>query len=188
TSPTSAAGAVHDCSPVRYTVSAYVFVPCPTHICQTPIYLPLLVYITSLSTYGGLNRLSRPFCVRSTPSSAAAGDRLGRLTNHLLEQRSFYPLYPAANGVSIDYERLEQLEMPMTPDILLIPSNMKYFAKNVSECLAINPGRLTRAKSGGTYTKFTVHAIRRNDILESETDKPIRHNVINRTRVEILKI
>eukprot|EP01134_Creolimax_fragrantissima_P007842 CFRG7842T1 len=126
--------------------------------------------------------------ISRTPSSSAAGDRLGRLTNHLLEQRSFYPLYPSKDDVSIDYERLDQLEMPTTPDILLIPSNMKYFAKNVSECLAINPGRLTRAKSGGTYTKFVVHAMRRNDIHETEEDKPVRHNVVGRSRVEICRI
>lgn len=37
-----------------------------------------------------------------------SGDRLRRLANHLVQQRSFYPLYPPNLEMSIDYGVLEE--------------------------------------------------------------------------------
>jgi DNA polymerase alpha subunit B len=36
-----------------------------------------------------------------------SGDRLRRLANHLIQQRSFYPLYPPNEELSLDVEQLE---------------------------------------------------------------------------------
>eukprot|EP00041_Stephanoeca_diplocostata_P010570 m.168423 g.168423 ORF g.168423 m.168423 type:complete len:663 (+) comp18206_c0_seq5:180-2168(+) len=99
-------------------------------------------------------------------SRGQSGDRLGRLSNHLLEQRSYYPLCPPAPGVNMEYEQLDKIVMPVTPDVLILPSTMKYFAKNVNGSLVINPGRLCKHSSGGTYASVAVHAPRRNDIPE----------------------
>ena len=48
---------------------------------------------------------------------------LSRITN------SYYPLCPPHLEVNIDYDHMEQTEMPVTPDILFVPSQLKCFAK-----------------------------------------------------------
>merc|ERR1712029_875217 len=37
-----------------------------------------------------------------------AGDRLRRLAGHLLQQRSFYPLYPPNEEINLDMEQVEK--------------------------------------------------------------------------------
>jgi DNA polymerase alpha subunit B len=36
-----------------------------------------------------------------------SGDRLRRLANHLIQQQSFYPLYPPNEELNLDLEQLE---------------------------------------------------------------------------------
>ena len=72
-----------------------------------------------------------------------SGDRMGRLANHLLEQRSFYPLVPPAAGVNMEYEQIEKIALPLTPDIMLLPSDLKHFVKNINGALLVNPGTCT---------------------------------------------
>eukprot|EP00040_Diaphanoeca_grandis_P034139 m.210390 g.210390 ORF g.210390 m.210390 type:complete len:643 (-) comp33075_c0_seq1:298-2226(-) len=119
-------------------------------------------------------------------SKGQSGDRMGRLANHLLEQRSYYPLCPPAPGVNLEYEKTDNLRLPITPDILIVPSDLRYFVKNVNNCVMINPGRLVKHTSGGTFAKMSVHAPRRNDI--PEDTKPIPHGIHERAVVEILRV
>ena len=43
---------------------------------------------------------------------------------------SYYPLYPAPDDVNIDYDLWEtSARLPVTPHILLLPSDLKAFAK-----------------------------------------------------------
>lgn len=86
-------------------------------------------------------------------------DRLSRLANHILNQQryycylvisvlcigfrndhkqlmsfkfwtSFYPLYPPAEGVPLDFSLApEALQLSSIPDILILPSDIKYFVK-----------------------------------------------------------
>jgi len=43
---------------------------------------------------------------------------------------SFYPLYPPAEDVNVDYECFEvHGRMPVTPHILIVPSDLKQFVK-----------------------------------------------------------
>jgi DNA polymerase alpha subunit B len=100
-------------------------------------------------------------------SEGVRTDRLGRLANHLIEQRSFYPLYPPAMEVNLETSRIDKLEMACTPDILILPSDMKFFAKIVNDSLAVNPGRLTKALSAGTYCQISVAGIDRSHGVKS---------------------
>ena len=43
--------------------------------------------------------------------------------------RSFYPLFPPAAHVNIDYTRYAHLDLPLLPDVLLVPSQLRYFVK-----------------------------------------------------------
>ncbi|CAJ2668014.1 unnamed protein product [Trifolium pratense] len=57
-------------------------------------------------------------------------DRLSRLANHILNQQSFYPLYPPAESVPLDFSLApEALQLSLVPDVLILPSDIKYFVK-----------------------------------------------------------
>lgn len=43
---------------------------------------------------------------------------------------SYYPLYPPVEEVNMDYEKFQSFgQMPLTPDVLIIPSELRYFVK-----------------------------------------------------------
>ncbi|KAE8732081.1 putative amino acid transporter [Hibiscus syriacus] len=57
-------------------------------------------------------------------------DRLSRLATHILSQQSFYPLYPPAEGVPVDFSLApEALQISSVPELLILPSDIKYFVK-----------------------------------------------------------
>ncbi|KAA3453290.1 DNA polymerase alpha subunit B-like isoform X1 [Gossypium australe] len=95
-------------------------------------------------------------------------DRLSRLANHILSQHSFYPLYPPAEGVPMDFSLAsEALHISSVPDLLILPSDIKYFVKvlpvggtiegeeeQMKRCVCINPGRLAKGEGGGTFVEL----------------------------------
>ncbi|XP_056629088.1 DNA polymerase alpha subunit B [Triplophysa dalaica] len=90
-------------------------------------------------------------------SSGTGTERFSRIMKHMLTQRSYYPLYPPAEEVNMDYEKFQQFgQMPLTPDILIAPSELRYFIKDVSGCVCVNPARLTKGQVGGTYGRLLV--------------------------------
>lgn len=43
---------------------------------------------------------------------------------------SYYPLYPPQEDMAIDYENFyTYAQLPVTPDVFIIPSELKYFVK-----------------------------------------------------------
>ncbi|KAM4586184.1 DNA polymerase alpha subunit B [Fundulus diaphanus] len=90
-------------------------------------------------------------------SCGTSSDRFSRILNHMLTQRSYYPLYPPAEEVNMDYEKFQIFgHMPLTPDVLVVPSELRYFVKDVSGCVCVNPGRLTKGQVGGTYCRLLI--------------------------------
>lgn len=130
------------------------------------------------------------------------GNRLARLAAHLVQQQSFYPLFPPPpeGQAQLDFRHAEHWRMPLTPDVLLLPSRLAPFAKDVMGSLCLNPGALTKATTGGTYALLTIHPIpeaRLNAMAGGNgngtdgsggSDTPIAHAVAPRTHVEILRI
>ncbi|ORY97479.1 DNA polymerase alpha/epsilon subunit B-domain-containing protein [Syncephalastrum racemosum] len=115
--------------------------------------------------------------------SSAQTDRMARLCRHLLEQRSFYPLFPSAPGVNIDSDRLTDLMIKKRPDVLVCPSQLKQFARVVDTSLCVNPGMLCRGQAFGTYVRLIVHPLpNRGGSVGSDA------NVVDRTRVDIIKL
>ena len=101
----------------------------------------------------------------------APSDRLTRLAEHIVQQqlcvspslplgpperlvthsyripsslRRFYPLHPPATGAQLDLERMQQMELPVTPDILILPSDLKTFAKVRTRPAALGAEALAR--------------------------------------------
>jgi len=98
---------------------------------------------------------------------------------------SYYPLCPPLADVPLDSCCLKQTLFPeYTPDILILPSDMREFVKNVRDVLCINPGRICRGRSAGTYVRFTVHADKNANAQDTDTE-PSR--IVTRTRVDIIK-
>ncbi|XP_058678426.1 DNA polymerase alpha subunit B [Ammospiza caudacuta] len=90
-------------------------------------------------------------------SSSGLSDRFSRILRHVLTQRSFYPLYPPPEGLPLHLEALGAFAaLPVTPDVLVTPSELRFFIKDVLGCVCINPGRLTKGQAGGTYGRLLL--------------------------------
>ncbi|KAF5928180.1 hypothetical protein HPG69_018417 [Diceros bicornis minor] len=100
-------------------------------------------------------------------SSSRTSDRFSRILKHILTQRSYYPLYPPQEDMAIDYENFyAYAQLPVTPDVFIIPSELRYFVKmipafshqslpqDILGCVCVNPGRLTKGQVGGTYGRL----------------------------------
>ncbi|KAI9509201.1 DNA polymerase alpha subunit B [Russula earlei] len=82
-----------------------------------------------------------------------ATDTMTSLARHILQQRSFYPLFPTpldlAHEVNLDVSHLEHLalcheERASAPDVLIVPSRLKHFSKVVDHTVAVNPSFISK--------------------------------------------
>eukprot|EP00904_Undaria_pinnatifida_P004135 jgi/Undpi1/13722/HiC_scaffold_9.g03375.m1 len=129
-------------------------------------------------------------------AGAQGGNRMGRLAGHLLQQQSFYPLFPppAGSAAQLDMRHAHRWSMPATPDVLLVPSRLAQFAREVQGCLCVNPGQLAKGTGGGTYAELAVHPMpqdmlaKKQEELADKPDAKIPHDVAKRTCVEIRRI
>lgn len=134
--------------------------------------------VVSATSTDVLFNINKDEATRLSPSAVGGGPKLEkvpRLAQHLLEQRCFFPLFPAppaAAGallpgdptgfasadaaVPLELSQLEHTLLPCTPDILLLPSKLKAFARPVAGSLVVNSGALCRGNLGGTFAKITV--------------------------------
>ncbi|XP_022447211.1 DNA polymerase alpha subunit B isoform X1 [Delphinapterus leucas] len=88
-------------------------------------------------------------------SSSGTSDRFSRILKHILTQRSYYPLYPPQEAMAIDYENFyAYAQLPVTPDVFIAPSELRYFVKDILGCVCVNPGRLTKGQVGGTFGRL----------------------------------
>ena len=142
-------------------------------------------------------------------------NRFDRITNHVLEQRRYYPLFPGSISKSrpkesndglmaqeisetniggatleVPYMGLSELQQSL-PDVMIIPSGMNRFAKSINNVLAINPGLFIHpnrdsGKSEGTYVVMNTEAPTEDNIDLAENDMYF-HSVWKRTKVEICR-
>uniref|UniRef100_A0A1I8PTT3 DNA polymerase alpha subunit B n=1 Tax=Stomoxys calcitrans TaxID=35570 RepID=A0A1I8PTT3_STOCA len=87
-----------------------------------------------------------------------AGDKVKRVVNYLLHQKSFYPLnHPKEDQMCLDSDLASKYaNIDRIPNILILPSTQKCFLRVVNGCLAINPGRLAD-NIGGTFARFIIN-------------------------------
>ncbi|WBW74917.1 DNA polymerase alpha B-subunit [Schizosaccharomyces osmophilus] len=119
------------------------------------------------------------------------GNLFSRLVAHVIHQRHFYPLFPGGsldrgNPSNIDISHLKLGELLQTvPDILILPSDMRYFAKIVENVISINPGKATKGIGLGSFTKLTILPY---PLDSSIPPSDLLHNAQSRTKVEIVKL
>ena len=111
------------------------------------------------------------------------GTRLAHIAQHLIQQRSYYPLFPPAKGASLDLSKSKEWEMAVKPDILIVPSKLTSFARQVLDTtIVVNPGELTKNVTGGTYAVIDVHPRKRDDEIANQ------QGLQDRVRVDIKRI
>ena len=156
------------------------------HYVSNPCTLKINELVLSITSVDVLLHLG----LTEASANLPPGSRMERLSQHLLQQQSFYPLFPPYKGTNIDLKKMAQFSMDRQPDIIITPSKLNPFARTVLEqTLVVNPGVLAKADTGGTYATIQVHPIKR-DTLESvpSDDVELAHTVTSRSRVEIMRI
>ena len=74
----------------------------------------------------------------------------------LLEQRSFYPLYPGNSDTPLEYEQIEKLFLNEKPDLLITSSDLIQFVKTIDNVLCVNPGPIIKNDTAGTFCTLTI--------------------------------
>ncbi|CAF0929823.1 unnamed protein product [Adineta steineri] len=92
-------------------------------------------------------------------------DRMSRLIRHLFQQKSFYPLIPPNESVSIEYDQaFEYAKIDTLPHLFITSSDLRPFIKFIDSVCAINIGRLVKNQdstminnASGTYAKIFLN-------------------------------
>jgi hypothetical protein len=86
------------------------------------------------------------------------GRRVASRAEQCLLQRSYMPIFPPPINLPLDVSRLQQVDMPATPHVLLVPSDLKFMAKPVldGQVMLINPCRLCKGEAAGTFARVFV--------------------------------
>ncbi|KAJ6512102.1 DNA polymerase alpha/epsilon subunit B-domain-containing protein [Mycena vitilis] len=107
--------------------------------------------------------------VDPTPATAAdtGSDAMANVCRHLLQQRSFYPVFPVPLELSaeviLDVAHAGRLRLgkgdsdaapECAPDVLILPSRFKQFTKTVYDTAALNPSFVSK----GSYVVLDVAA------------------------------
>ena len=125
-----------------------------------------------------------------TNGNLVPGSRLARISQHMLQQQSYYPLFPPAPGTNLDLKHMKQWNMPCQPDLLIVPSKLACFARPVlRDTVVVNPGHLSKNTTGGTYAVMDIHPMKRDELENAGGDDvELEHNIADRLRLEIRKI
>ena len=110
-----------------------------------------------------------------------------RLSQHLINQQSYFPLFPTGPNVSSDLGQMKRTRMPCTPDVLIVPSKLSYFAKDVSGCVVINSCSLAKGTTGGTFASISVKPVAMETV-EGQADLEKAREVNKRCVVEVKRI
>ena len=129
--------------------------------------------------------------VEETNANLPVGSRLRRIAQHLVHQRSYYPLFPPNKSVNLDLKQQDGWKMPCKPDVLIVPSKLTPFcAPILGSTIAINPGHLTKGTTGGTYAVMEISPMSREKLNAHAADDTtvLPHEVQDRMQVEIQRI
>lgn len=100
--------------------------------------------------------------------------------------------YEHISGTDLDvsYLGLTEFVGGFSPDIMIIPSELQYFARVVQNVIVINPGRFMRATGNrGSYAQITVTCpdLEDGNLTLVEGEEPVYlHNVWKRARVDLI--
>ncbi|CAK5284436.1 unnamed protein product [Mycena citricolor] len=90
-------------------------------------------------------------------------DSMGNLSRQILQQRSFYPVFPVpqelSEEITLDITHADGLKLrpwnegpEQSPDVLIVPSRLRQFAKPVHGTMALNPSFVSK----GTFAVLDI--------------------------------
>jgi hypothetical protein len=84
--------------------------------------------------------------------------RLNVIMDAFVQQRSYFPLYPADAETSIDISQYEKYQMPRIPDVLITMSELPVFTDIIDDkIIYLNPGQVVKTSKAGTYAVVTIN-------------------------------
>lgn len=140
--------------------------------------------------------------MKDVPTNNTNTNRIERIVEHLLYQRHFYPISPTPNpNFQVDTSFLGLAELDTSiPDVFIIPSVLKPFAKFIKNVLVINPGSFIRPDgNGGTYVLLQVKTpdfenldTVMNPTNEDDDEEEVTQNYLTtlskRSRVDVINV
>ena len=150
-----------------------------------------------------------------------SNNRFERIVKHIFEQRRYYPIFPGSiktepkqkctellngaqgeylDGIAVGGSSLETPYLGLSelgdslPDVLILPSELKYFAKVIQGVIVINPGIFIKPskdpnREEGSYAVVNIQPpnFDAEDNIEAidDTNTLYYHNVNKRSRVDI---
>ena len=71
---------------------------------------------------------------------------------------TFLDMHPTlSEEMNVDYEQLERIaSLDVQPHVLILPSDLLHFIKEVNGCIAMNPQRLARGDGGGVFCRMII--------------------------------
>ncbi|CAK9085599.1 DNA polymerase alpha subunit B (DNA polymerase alpha 70 kDa subunit) [Durusdinium trenchii] len=176
-------------------------------LAPNPCTLRVQDVVIGVSTVDTVMHLAQEEISKADPAKPKR-PRLLRLAEHMINQRCFYPIFPANAEAHIEFTQRAGLLMETKPDILLLSSKLKHFVEVAhGSTLCVNPGKLTRGHSGGMYAKILVQPRTRAEILHAKSgrdeeaaaelaqadeedshDEGLPAQIVKRTKIEIIRI
>lgn len=124
----------------------------------------------------------------STHQKNPSGGKIEESVKTILQQRTFYPLYPGNQATPIEWEQYAKMMFPegMTPDVLITPSQLKLFAKEIEGVICVNPGTIVKGEAAGSYANITIDPL----LLPSQNDDAptLTKKALERIRVDIVNV
>lgn len=99
------------------------------HLAPNPAWLRVNEVTIGVTSTDTLKDLS----AEEVSATGTSGNRLARLAGHMLLQQSFYPVFPPpiTSPAQLDMRHAQRWSMPTSPDVLLVPSKLAQFAREV---------------------------------------------------------
>jgi DNA polymerase alpha subunit B len=120
-------------------------------------------------------------------TKGVGGHRFLRVAKHMLDQRGFYPLFPAESCPMDLGQYPATTFLRHSPDVLLMSSRVGLqFAMPIEETLVVSMGKLTRGRAGGSYARMVFNP--HSEASAEEKDGAVKANIGQRAKVEIRRI
>ncbi|GJQ11852.1 hypothetical protein GpartN1_g3643.t1 [Galdieria partita] len=110
--------------------------------------------------------------------------RIAALCETLIDEESFYPIFPPAPQRPVDYSNVQTVKLdPAKTRLLILTSSLKPFTQRLKNgIVCVNPGRLSKGVNNGSFA-FISHCFKG---LSNEEEKE-QVNFSNSTRVKIIR-
>ncbi|XP_003744253.1 DNA polymerase alpha subunit B [Galendromus occidentalis] len=92
----------------------------------------------------------------------------------LLQQRSFYPLFPPHAELALRLPLLNRMMFDVRPHILVLPATVAPFAFEEERTMVVNPGSLVKGMDAGSYAILDIAPFKGDSVVDSSRVKVVR--------------